>query len=127
MDSNMLAKLEYEEMLTNAQDHINNIKDTDPKAEIKAQESANLVQREIQEKELKRTKNVFNCIVQKLAESAIKDDKLKSIYVEGSTINMDKVVDHSHLFLNLLEMANTTEMININEEYLNNYIDSLSL
>lgn len=127
MDSNTLAKLEYEEMLTNAQDHINNIKDTDPNAEIKAQESAALVQREIQEMELKREKNVFHCIVQKLAESALKDDKLKSIYVEGGTINMDKVVDHAQLFYNLLEMANTTEMINIDEQYLNNYINSLNM
>ena len=127
MDSNTLAKLEYEEMLTNAQDHINNMKETDPNAEIKAQEAASLVQREIQERELRRDKNVFHCIVQKLAESAIKDDKLKEIYTEGGTIDMDKVVNHAHLFLNLLEMANTTEMITINEEYLNNYIKSLEL
>ena len=127
MDSNALAKIEYGEMLSNVQDHINNINDSDPNAEIKAQESASLVQREIQERELKREKNVFNCIVQKMAECAIKDDKLKSIYVEGSKLDMDKIVDHSHLFLNMLEVANTTGMININEEYLNNYINSLHL
>ena len=75
---------------------------------------------------MRREKNIFHCIVQKLAEAAIKDDKLKAIYTEGSKINMDKIVDHAQLYATLLEMANTTEMITINEEYMNNFIKSLS-
>ena len=126
MDSNALAKLEYEELLGNVQDHIDNMKDTDPNAVVKAQESATYANRCIQEMEMRREKNIFHCIVQKLAEAAIKDDKLKAIYTEGSKINMDKIVDHAQLYATLLEMANTTEMITINEEYMNNFIKSLS-
>jgi hypothetical protein len=126
MDSNTLAKIEYQEILNNAQDHINNMNDRDANAEIKAQESAAIAQREIQEMELRREKNILHCIVQKLSEAALKDEDLKKIYTEGSKLDMDKIVDHSQLFLNLLEMVNTTEMIKVDEDYMNNYINSLS-
>ena len=125
MDANALAKLEYEEMLNGVQDHINSLDVNDPNAEVKAQEESTFIQYKIQEQEARREKNIFNCIVQKLAESSIRDDKLKSIYMEGANLNMDKVVDHSQLFYTMLEMVNTTEMIPVDAEYLNKYINSL--
>ena len=128
MDDNALAKLEYEEIMNNAKQHIEDLKANegdDTNTEAKIEECTNLANRRIQEMELARSKNVFHHIVQSLAEAAIKDDKLKEVYIEGAKLNIDKVVESAQLYLNLLEMVNTTEMIKIDEEYINNYLKSL--
>lgn len=123
IDSNTLAKLEYEELLNNTQNHIANMNpDTDA---AKIESASHLVQREINEMEMKRSKNIFHYIVEKLSEASLKDEGLKKIYTEGATLNMDKIVDHAQLYLTMLEVANTTNMINIDEQYMNNYIESL--
>lgn len=123
IDSNTLAKLEYEELLNNAQEHINNMNpDTDA---AKIESASHLVQREINEMEMKRDKNIFHCIVEKLSEACFKDEELKSLYMEGTKLNMDKIVEHAQLYMTMLEMVNTTNMVDVNEEYMNEYIKSL--
>ena len=49
----------------------------------------------------------------------------KKVYVNESKINMDKVVEDATLVYTMLEMLNTTEMVNVNEEFIEKYLDNL--
>ena len=121
VDSNMLEKLEYEEIINNAKDQMDSAKSEGAITQIKQQ-----AQRAINTRKSHREKNIFHCMTESLMKSVFKDDKLKDIYMSGTTINMDKIVESTQLMYTLLEMVNTTNMVNVNEDYLNSFIESLS-
>ena len=55
----------------------------------------------------------------------LKDDVLKQKYMNEATIDMDKVVNSAQLIYTMIEMVNTTNMVNVDEAYMNEYIKSL--
>lgn len=120
IDSNMEQKLEYEEIIKDAQDKIESANN-----ESYVESYSNAAKRKINEMKMNREKNVFHCLVESLAKSILKDDELKARYMNEATIDMDKVVDSTQLIYTMIEMANTTNMIKIDESYLNSYIKSL--
>ena len=52
--------------------------------------------------------------------------EIKTKYLNESTLNMDNIVNDSMLIYNMLEMVSTTNMVNVNEEYMRNYVKSLA-
>ena len=75
---------------------------------------------------LNAKKNIFHYMVESLCKNTFKNDKLKTKYLNESTLNMDNIVNDSMLIYNMLEMVSTTNMVNVNEDYLNSFIESLS-
>lgn len=121
VDSNMLEKLEYEEIINNAKDQMNSAKSEEAMIEIKRR-----AKRTIGDRKENREKNIFHCMTESLMKGIFKDDKLRNIYMSGTTINMEKVVESTQLMYTLLEMVNTTNMVNVDEKYLDTFIESLS-
>ena len=122
VDSNMAAKLEYEDIIKQAQDKIDATKDTDIK-----EEASILAQRNITEARLKKSRNVYSMMVEALTKSILTNEELRTKYVTESSVDMEKITNAAQLVYTMLEMLNTTNMVNVDTEYVQNYIDTLSM
>lgn len=121
IDNNENQKLEYEDIIKSAQDRIAGAAD-----ESYAESYTNQAKRTINEMRLNAKKNIFHYMVESLCKNTFKNDKLKTKYLNESTLNMDNIVNDSMLIYNMLEMVNTTNMVNVDEEYMRNYVKSLA-
>ena len=121
IDNNENQKLEYEDIIKSAQDRIASTTN-----ESYAESYTNQAKRTINEMRLNAKKNIFHYMVESLCKNTFKNDKLKTKYLNESTLNMDNIVNDSMLIYNMLEMVSTTNMVNVNEEYMRNYVKSLA-
>ena len=121
IDNNENQKLEYEDIIKSAQDRIAGTTN-----ESYAESYTNQAKRTINEMRLNAKKNIFHYMVESLCKNTFKNDKLKTKYLNESTLNMDNIVNDSMLIYNMLEMVSTTNMVNVNEEYMRNYVKSLA-
>lgn len=119
-DSNMDAKLEYEELLRNAKDQA-----AIAKTEESAKEILETAQREITEADANRYKSVFHYMVESLAKKCFKDETLKSKYITEGKLDMDLVVNDVQLIYTMLEMANTTNMVDVDENFIKQYLKAM--
>lgn len=121
VDSNSEQKLEYEDIINSAKEKMAGTTNEALIEQYNYQAKA-----KINNMKLNRKKNVFNCMVESLAIKSFKDDKFKTKYINESALNMDNIVNDSMLIYQMLEMVNTTNMVNVTEEYMNNYVKSLA-
>ena len=121
IDNNENQKLEYEDIIKSAQDRIAGTTN-----ESYAESYTNQAKRTINEMRLNAKKNIFHYMVESLCKNTFKNDKLKTKYLNESTLNMDNIVNDSMLIYNMLEMVSTTNMVNVNEEYMRDYVKSLA-
>ena len=121
IDNNENQKLEYEDIIKSAQDRIAGTTN-----ESYAESYTNQAKRTINEMRLNAKKNIFHYMVESLCKNTFKNDKLKTKYLNESTLNMDNIVNDSMLIYNMLEMVSTTNMVNVDEEYMRNYVKSLA-
>ena len=120
MDDNVSAKLDYQEIIDAAKDQIDN---ADSEAKI---ESYNALAKErIMEMENKREKSLFHAIVESMTKSIFKDDNLKAKYMNGTNVDMDAIVESAQIIYTMLEMVNTVNIINIDEQFISDYVKSL--
>lgn len=121
VDDNSCAKMDYEEVIQQAQEKIASAKD-----EAMIEEYSSIAKRKINEMKLNRKKNVFNIMVEALTKRVLTDDTYKVRYMNESTVDMDSVVGSVQLIYTMLEMVNTTNMVNVDEKFITEYLDSLS-
>ena len=121
VDSNSEQKLEYEDIINSAKEKMAGTTNEALIEQYNYQAKA-----KINNMKLNRKKNVFNCMVESLAIKSFKDDKFKTKYINESALNMDNIVNDTMLIYQMLEMVNTTNMVNVTEEYMNNYVKSLA-
>lgn len=121
VDSNASAKMDYEEVIQQAQENIKNAK-----SEAAIEEISNIAKHKINQMKLTRPKNVFNLMVESLTRKVITDPSYKARFMHESTVDMDAVVDSAQLIYTMLEMVNTTNMVNVDEKFINGYIQSLA-
>ena len=121
VDSNSEQKLEYEDIINSAKEKMAGTTNEALIEQYNYQAKA-----KINNMKLNRKKNVFNCMVESLAIKSFKDDKFKTKYINESALSMDNIVNDSMLIYQMLEMVNTTNMVNVTEEYMNNYVKSLA-
>lgn len=120
IDTNMANKLDYEEVIKTAQDKIAVTKD---ESMIEAYSEA--AQREINEMKLAAEKNIFHCVVESLSTKVFKDEALKARYIHESKVDMDAIVNSAQLIYTMLEMTNTTNMVNVDVSFMERYLESL--
>lgn len=120
VDSNSVAKMEYSDIINQAQEKISLAKD-----EAVIEEYSNMAKARINEMKRKRPKSILNLMVESLTRKSITDDSYKARYIHESNVDMDSIVDDTTLIYTMLEMVNTTNMIKIDSEFLENYIESL--
>ena len=128
ISNNSAAQLEYKEVLDSAKETINSFVNNDNDEatnEAYIQEFSYEAKRKINELRRNKPKNVFNLMVEALTTKALTNESYKKQYVNESKINMDKVVEDATLVYTMLEMLNTTEMVNVNEEFIEKYLDNL--
>ena len=121
VDSNVSNKLDFEEVIQAAQDKIAKTDD-----EHIAEQYSSMAKRKINEMKMSREKNIFHCLVESLSTAAFKDETLKAKYINEASLDMESVVNDAQLVYTMLEMVNTTNMIEVNESFVNDYIKSLS-
>ena len=117
-DSNFAAKLDYEDIIKQAQERIATASD-----ETVAEQYSMQAKRKINEMKLNMKKNVFNIMVETLARKAMTDESYKNIYVNESKLDIDKVVEDTTIIYTMLEMVNTTQMIKVDEKVIADYLN----
>lgn len=122
IDTNAANKLEYEEIIKSAQDKVAAINGQD---EAVAESYINMAKRKINEMKNTRDVNVFGYMVEALTASVFKDESLKSRFVHEGTVDMDGIVESTELIYTMLEMVNTTNMVNVDENFIREYLTNL--
>lgn len=122
IDTNAANKIEYEEIIKSAQDKVAAINGAD---DIVAESYLDMAKREVNEMKNTRDMNVFGYMVESLTTSVFKDESLKSRFINEGAVDMDGIVNSAQLIYTMLEMVNTTNMVNVNEEFINEYLTSL--
>ena len=117
-DANFAAKLDYEDIIKQAQERIATAND-----EGIAEQYSIQAKRKINEMKLNMKKNVFNIMVESLARKAVTDESYKKIYMNESKLDIDKVVEDTTLIYTMLEMVNTTKMIKVDEKVIADYLN----
>ena len=128
IDSNAAAKMEYQDIIDQAQDKIAALKPTGDASldEALIEEQSRIAKSKINDLKIKRKKNVFNIMVESLTRKALTDNAFKEQFVHESSVDMDAIVDSTTLIYTMLEMVNTTRMVNVNEAFITEYLQSLT-
>lgn len=135
--NNLQNKVDYMEIIDNAKQKIEDIKGSDPTGvltdtegpsgdqTVAPEESYIMTEAKRQINEMRRTrkKNVFHYLVEAITKQTFADDNLRAQYVHESSVDMDSIAHSAHLIYHMLEMVNTTEMVN--SEYIREYVQSL--
>ena len=72
-----------------------------------------------------RKKGVFESMVTAMCESVMKDDQLKEEFTEGAKLNIPKIAGRIETMYTFIETVNTMQLYPIDEEYMQNLIESL--
>ena len=72
-----------------------------------------------------RKKSVFESMVMAMCESVMKDAQLKEEFTEGAKLNMGKIVDRIETMYTFIETVNTMGLYPVDEEYMQNLVNSL--
>lgn len=122
IDDNNANKIEYEDIINQAQDKVAAIDASDNKI---AESYINMAKQTINEMKNTRDRNVFDYIVESLTKAVFKDDALKARFIHEASVDMDGIVGSAQIIYTMLEMVNTTNMANVNEEFITNYLSNL--
>lgn len=128
IDTNSYAKMEYEDIINQAKEKIASIDasdNTDEHNDALAEEYSMMAKRKINEMKLTRPKSVFNIMVEALTRKVLTDESYRQHYMTESTVDMESVVDSTTLIYTMLEMVNTTRMVNVDESFISEYLKSL--
>ncbi len=119
IDQNTQNKLDFEEIINTAKEKM-----TDLKEESAVESTMNEAKRQINEIKRTRHKNIFHYMVEAISKEAFKDiSGVGRQYIHESKVDMDGVVNSAKLIYTMLEMLNTTEMVN--KDYIQTYIENL--
>lgn len=72
-----------------------------------------------------RKKTVFESMVTAMCESTLKDDQLKEEFMEGTRLNIPKIVDRIETMYTFIETVNTMRLYPIDKAYVESLINSL--
>ena len=121
VDANEEKKMEYEDIINTAKEKMAGVTD-----ESFIESYNYMAKNKINDLKLKSRNNIFGYMVESLATKSFKDDTLGKKYIHEASLNMDNIVNDSMLIYQMLEMVNTTNMVNVDEDFMNNYIKSLA-
>lgn len=72
-----------------------------------------------------RKKSIFESMVSAMCESVMKHDELKEEFMEGSRLNVSKIVNRVQLMYTFLEAVNSMKLYPIDETYMTDLIESI--
>ena len=122
VQANVNDKLDLEELAEKTKDKIDNIKARNTEEKKKIEESYTMqYKREVQQiKNISNRKvGLYEQLMHKMTQNIISDSTiLESFTLESGKINIPKIEGKVNVLYTFLEMLNTTNMININESYI---------
>ena len=129
INKNTEYKLEIQDVLNTTQDKINKV-DSDTSLEDEEKEELKESYRGIQKSKINKIKNskpgtVFEKMVYSMAEAVIKTPTMQTEYMNNNRLDMDQIMESCELMYTLLELANTSKMVDVDESYIKDVIEGL--
>lgn len=135
VNANMKEKADLTAALGKTEKKISDVKaDLDQKAQTKknAEEAqkmqegyAAIGKRRITDIQASRSRNILEQMVHNLSKSALTNEDAKKVFVEDSQLNMDKIVERCETLCTFITAFDSIKLIDINEEYIGDLLDSL--
>ncbi len=66
--------------------------------------------------------NIFEAMVRSLTKGVVIRDDLKATYLNEGKLDMDRIIESCKIMYTFLETLQTSKMVNIDEEYINNIL-----
>lgn len=121
VQTNADNKIQIQTILQDTQEKINASKSEDVKESYQR-----MAKQKINEVNTKTPKNVFGSMVQLSSESVLKNEDMRQQYLtEDNKINFDSIVEKCEVLYTFLETINTLGIIEINEDYIKDLLDSM--
>ena len=121
IDTNSANKIEFEDIINQAKEKAAVTKD-----EAVAESYISMAQRDILEARTNAKSNVFGYMVEALTTKTLTDSGLGARYIHEGSVDMNGIVDSTQLIYTMLEMVNTTNMINVDENFVSDYLINLT-
>lgn len=67
--------------------------------------------------------SLFESMVTKLSNAALKNDELKSVYTENDKLNMNKIIDDVSAIYAVMEVCNVYGLFKMNEEFITDFLN----
>jgi hypothetical protein len=122
IDSNNIAKDQIKSILDSTK---KKIEKTDDKKQSVKEAYASIGKKCITDIRNGKTKSVFEEMVYSISQSAFKNDDINKVFVENSSLNMDKIVEHCEVMYTFLETLNTCKIEKIDESYIEKLLKDL--
>lgn len=113
------------EILATTKEKINSSKKIGTAATDEATILENVAKRQITSLKQRRAQNLFGVMVEQTAKNIVKDKTLSETFVHNGSLDVDKIKTYCAASYTLIEMANTSCMIKVDEEYIKNFIKTL--
>ncbi len=91
------------------------------------EESYNILAKSKLAKIRNRPRSILESMVVNVGESVLKDDRLRDTYTIEGHVDMDKIMSKCVMFYTFLETVNTINLETVNDEYINEFLDALTL
>ena len=126
IDQNTTDKMEIKEILKNTQDQINIVKDAERAPQI--QEGYSIIAKQkISKIQNNRPRSILECMIRTLDSKAHTEENYRDMYFnESGNIDMDKVVDNARFLYTFLETINTSKMIDVNGQYIQEVLSDIN-
>lgn len=113
------------EILTTTKEKIASSKKIGTAATDEATMLENVAKRQITSLKQRRAQNLFGVMVEQTAKNIVKDKALSETFVHNGSLDVDKIKTYCAASYTLIEMANTSCMVKVDEEYIKNFIKTL--
>lgn len=126
--SNAEDREKIKEVLTNAKDKIEDVesnKDKDEETKEEISESLQMFAKRTITDIRNNKQNVFGSMVMEMSKSSMKNDALKAEFVTEGKLNVPKVINRVSLLYSFLETVNTMKLKKVDENYIEEVLDSL--
>lgn len=121
--NNMVDKAEIQEILQKYQEKMDSAK-----TEAARESCDMLCKREITRIRNKREKNILESMIGIVCANTLKDDATKKLYsLENGKLDMDKIVESCGIMYTFLEMLNTSKIVKVDENLIQDTLDSLKI
>ena len=126
VQSNIKDREQIESAAEKAKDKIDSIrtKDEDTAEDIK-DEFTIMYKKEVNNIENRR-RNILESIIRHMGKNIVSDDVSRNDFIqESGKLNMNRIIDTSEVMYTFLEMVNTTQLREVNAEYLEGVLKSI--
>lgn len=119
IQKNIVDKLNIKDIMYTTKEKLDAVKNGDDVLDDEiTQEHTMIAKRAIKEVS-KRPHSIFEQMVINLTEQVISNEDIRKVFtLESGKLDMDKIVKRATSYYTFLEMANTLNLINVNEEYI---------